>query len=128
MRTAWCKKGLALALILAVVAPALAQAPRDEYRRENRGLRFYDILEEIREHFRLRLAYGWYIEDPTRFMGGYEVRLHIPIWWRGNPVSAAADLCPDPRSDVWQGTSGLVIRPYHLELSWPPIHCRSRGG
>lgn len=114
-----------VASILAA-APAVAEVATDETPRETRTLRLYDVLREIREHFRLRLVYGWYIEEPSRLLGGYEVRLHIPDWWRGNPASAAAALCPEARSEVWRGTSSLLIQPHYRNLRWAATECRAR--
>jgi len=119
---------IVVAALVAAAAPAASAAvATDEDEREIRTLRLYDVLREIREHFRPRLVYGWYIEEPSRLLGGYEVRLHIPDWWRGNPASAAADLCPGPRSEVWRGTPSLLIQPFYRNLPWASTECRARG-
>jgi len=103
-----------------VIAPASGQQPWEG------ELRLYDVRQEIREHFRLRLPYGWYIEEPSRLLGGYEIRLRIPDWWRGNPASAAANLCPGPDSRVWRGTASLYVRPFYDNLPWAATECRAR--
>ena len=117
---------LALASVLLIAPLQVLAADTDDEAGEVGSLRLYDVLREIREHFRLRLPYGWFIEEPSQLLGGYEVRLHIPVWWRGNPASAAASLCPEPGSSVWQGTPNLFIQPYHVNLPWAATECRAR--
>lgn len=123
----WLLPASIVAVALIAASCAWAAVATDEDEREIRTLRLYDVLREIREHFRPRLVYGWYIEEPSRLLGGYEVRLHIPDWWRGNPASAAAGLCPDSRSEVWRGTPSLLIQPYYRNLPWAATECRARG-
>ena len=83
-----------------------------------------DVQALIREHFRAHLPFGWFITDPVRFLGGYEINLKVPELWRGNPAGQASLLCPNRRSAIWEQTSRLVIRPVYKNLPWAPFECR----
>lgn len=120
-------------LVAAVLAGLLgasavhAAGPRAEAGQEARRepeVKPTDVQVLIREHFRTHLPFGWFITDPVRFLGGYEVNLNVPDLWRGNPAGQATLLCPDRRSAIWEQTDRLTIRPVYKKLPWAPFECR----
>lgn len=81
-----------------------------------------DILQAIRDHF-THMPYGWWIREPEKRLDGYEVEVHIPDRWKGNPTAAVNQLCPDRRSRIWKGTTTLNLRPFYLNRPWPGVQC-----
>lgn len=81
-----------------------------------------DVRREIREHF-TQMPYGWWIREPELHLNSYEVEVHIPDWWRGNPTSAVNGLCPERRSRIWKVAKSLTLRPFYLKRPWPGVEC-----
>lgn len=105
-----------LATLVGLAGAAAAQDIEEEWRP-------LDIRQEIRDHFS-RLPYGWWIRDPEKRLNAYEVEVHLPDWWRGNPTSAVNALCPERRSRIWEATTILTLRPFYQKRPWPAVDCR----
>ncbi|QCN99779.1 hypothetical protein D3093_31520 (plasmid) [Azospirillum argentinense] len=110
----------ALALCLAA---ALLGHGRPAEAQDAEEWRAIDIRQEIRTHFD-RLPYGWWIREPELHLNTYEVEVHLPDWWRGNPTSAVNDLCPERQSRIWKVAKILTLRPFYQKRPWPEVDCR----
>ena len=85
----------------------------------------FDVRYEIREHFRQRLPPEWWVTDPIYATGLFQVVVHVPDRWRGNPTSAIMQLCPDRHSTLWQETiERILVQPFYRNRPWPSIECR----
>ncbi|WP_374448327.1 hypothetical protein [Stella sp.] len=85
----------------------------------------FDPRFEIREHFRRILPPDWWASDPIYGTSLFQVTVHIPDRWRGNPTSAVMMLCPDRHSTVWQGElDRIVVHPFYRNRPWASIECR----
>jgi hypothetical protein len=87
------------------------------------GFRPYDIRIAIREHFRTSMPSSWFINDPEIVSEGFAVKLTIPPEWGGNPNSAARNLCPDDKNQMWKHIRHLMITPVYKKRSWAIIQC-----
>jgi hypothetical protein len=73
---------------------------------------------------RPRLPPNWRLGQPSDYLGITQVRINITDEWRGNPVAAAASMCPDPEDEIWQQVRvfRLIMRSHQRD--WPPYECR----
>jgi hypothetical protein len=84
----------------------------------------FDPRAELRNYFRANVTGGWWASDPTYSLSMFHVLLHAPKGWRGNPVSAAGNLCPDRSHKIWTGLSIFEVQPVHQNHTWSPVICR----
>lgn len=85
----------------------------------------FDVRYEIREHFRQRLPPEWWVTDPIYGTSVFQVVVHVPDRWRGNPTSAIMLLCPDRHSTLWQeNIERILVQPFYRNRPWPSIECR----
>lgn len=85
----------------------------------------FDPRYEIREHFRRVLPPDWWVTDPIFGTSIFQVTVHIPDRWRGNPTTAIMMLCPGRHSSLWQEPiERILVQPFYRKRPWPSIECR----
>ncbi len=87
-----------------------------------------DILQEMRGYMRTNLPSHWWAEDPQRYLGGYQIIVHIAKGWRGNPTAAMLQLCPAQDHRLWAGIGRLHLQPILDDLPRPGYDCLAPPG
>lgn len=84
----------------------------------------YDPRRAIREWLRTRLPTQWWMNEPEGTLNTFEVLIHIPNEWRGNPVSAVMAMCPEHNDQLWSALDTLELQPFYQNRRWPSVICR----
>ncbi|MGV6875329.1 hypothetical protein ACUSIJ_21875 [Pseudochelatococcus sp. B33] len=122
---------LLLVVVALSVAPGLPSAQEEPRNRLPDGVLIdpetdpapFDVLAAIRAHLHSRIATGWWIGEPERTANTFSVRVHVPVEWRGNPVSAMLSLCPDPGDPIWEHMPTLDLQPLYQNRPWAAVTC-----
>lgn len=84
----------------------------------------YDPRREIREWLRTRLPSQWWMNEPEGTLNTFQVLIHVPNEWRGNPVSAIMAMCPEHNDKLWSALNTLELQPFYKDRRWPSVICR----
>ena len=80
--------------------------------------------ESLLNALRPRLAPNWWLGQPNSYGGVSEVQVVIPDEWRGNPIAAAINLCPDSESPIWNSVRIIRLKMRQRLRSWSSYECR----
>lgn len=84
----------------------------------------FDPRRAIHEWLRTRLPTQWWITEPERTLNTFQVLVHIPNEWQGNPVSAVMVMCPEHNDLLWSVLDTLELQPFYQGRRWPGVICR----
>jgi hypothetical protein len=71
-----------------------------------------------------RLPPDWRLGQPSSYLGIAQVRVNMAPEWRGNPIAAAINLCPDTEDSIWEQTRVIRLIMHQRQRDWPPYDCR----
>ena len=111
------RRAAALALAALLIC---AGGPLDELPYPRKDVDPLSLLNALRP----RLPPNWRMGQPWVYLGITSVRVNVLDEWRGNPISAAVAMCPDPEDSIWQQTRVFRLVMRHHQRDWPPHECR----
>jgi hypothetical protein len=85
--------------------------------------RFPDPFE-LGKVLQARLPPNWRLGQPMSYLGITRVKVNIVDDWRGNPIAAAVNLCPDTDNEIWRQVDVLWLVMRYRQRDWPPYECR----
>lgn len=84
----------------------------------------FDPRRAISEWLRTRLPNQWWMTGPEGTLNTFQVLIHIPSEWQGNPVSAVMAMCPEHNDQLWSVLNTLELQPFYQGRRWPGVICR----
>lgn len=84
----------------------------------------FDPRLAVRDYLRRALPTRWWANEPSYTVGVWQVTVHVPDDWSGNPTAAMIGLCPPRESALWRHLDRIELVPFYRKAPRAGTTCR----